>query len=303
MLYENLDTSFVNLWDLLRFLSQRGFVGRVHVELKDYVADVFVNGASSPLVREVDLAEKTDTLERAGLHRLVLRARESSGTINVFEGADEAAPAAVVEAAPAASETHAPINAAEDKTAEDEQQVIETASEPAETPLSEAPTLLFLEEEPPVQSPATPTGVERQSGDGINREEMAVISVALIKAIDRALAGVGADFEGLFRAARLELADDFTFLDPFGLNASTGRFEFGGNQVVLPEDLSPDDYVAGITEALRRVVETVATGDRARRVRERVALDLASLARKQERALARSGFREQLDRIAGTRVI
>src|SRR5713226_8674933 len=41
VLYENLDTSFVNLWALLRYLSQRAFVGRVHVELKDYTADVF----------------------------------------------------------------------------------------------------------------------------------------------------------------------------------------------------------------------------------------------------------------------
>src|SRR5207253_2420268 len=32
----------------------------------------------------------TDTLEEAALHRLVLRARETPGTISVFEGPDEA---------------------------------------------------------------------------------------------------------------------------------------------------------------------------------------------------------------------
>src|SRR5713101_7437172 len=90
VLYENLDTSFVNLWALLRHLSQRAFVGRVHVEMDDYSADVFLTGSNTPLVREVDRAAGTEVLEEAAMHRLVLRARETPGTISVFEGADEA---------------------------------------------------------------------------------------------------------------------------------------------------------------------------------------------------------------------
>src|SRR2546422_10474072 len=89
VLYENLDTSFVNLWALLRTLTQRGFIGRVRVELKDYTADVFMTGSNTPLVHEIDRAAGTDTLEEAALHRLVLRAREAPGSISVFEGADE----------------------------------------------------------------------------------------------------------------------------------------------------------------------------------------------------------------------
>ena len=88
-LYENLDTAFVNLWSLLRNLTQRGFVGRVRVELTNYSADVFLNGSGTPMVHEVDYAAGTDTLEEAALHRLVLRARETPGTISVFEGAIE----------------------------------------------------------------------------------------------------------------------------------------------------------------------------------------------------------------------
>ena len=88
-LYENLDTAFVNLWSLLRNLTQRGFVGRVRVELTNYSADVFLNGSGTPMVHEVDYAAGTDTLEEAALHRLVLRARETPGTISVFEGAME----------------------------------------------------------------------------------------------------------------------------------------------------------------------------------------------------------------------
>src|SRR2546423_38650 len=85
VIYKNLDTSFVNLWALLRYLSQRSFVGRVHVELKDYMADVFLNGTETPLVHEVDRASASDVTEEAALHRLVLRVRESPGSITVFE--------------------------------------------------------------------------------------------------------------------------------------------------------------------------------------------------------------------------
>jgi len=89
-LYQNLDTTFVNLWSLLRNLSQRGFIGRVHVEAKDYSADILLNGSSTPLVHEIDRAAGTDTTEEGALHRVVLRARETPGTISVHEGAHEA---------------------------------------------------------------------------------------------------------------------------------------------------------------------------------------------------------------------
>ena len=92
VLYENLDTSFVNLRALLRYLSQRSFIGRVHVELENYSADVFVDGSETPLVHEVDRSAGTDVVEEAALHRLVLRVRESYGSITVYQGANESVP-------------------------------------------------------------------------------------------------------------------------------------------------------------------------------------------------------------------
>src|SRR6266567_650530 len=91
-LYEHLGTTFVNLWPLLRNLSQRAFIGRVHVEAKDYSADIFLNGASIPPVHEIDRVAGIDTLEEGALHRVVLRARETPGPISVHEGAHEASP-------------------------------------------------------------------------------------------------------------------------------------------------------------------------------------------------------------------
>jgi hypothetical protein len=124
------------------------------------------------------------------------------------------------------------------------------------------------------------------------------ISGELIHAVERSVTASGKNFDTLFHAVRLELADDFGFFDPF----ATG-FQYSNAVVTLAEPAPVSAYVIGLSEALRRVVDKVATGDRARRVRERVALELALIARKQRELIQRSGFQDELDRIAGTKVI
>ena len=308
VVYENLDTTFVNLWALLRSLSQRGFIGRVRVELKDYTADVFMTGSNAPLVHEIDRTAGTDTLEEGALHRLVLRAREAPGTISVFEGAAET----VAESGNASSTGVPPMNqtpdtraAAETETSTDKSNLtpeIETPTSRIDgTPALESLTASRSESETPAFSSTTPA--EPLVGDDTPMDEIewsAVVkgSGELVGAVERALTSVDANFDSLFRVVRTELADDYTFLDPM-----SDGFTYSNSVVTLTGDPPVNSYVTGLSEALRRVVDSVATGDRARRVRERVALELFSVARKRHEILARSGFRAQLDRIAGTKVI
>lgn len=284
ILYENLDTSFVNVWALLRYLSQRSFVGRVHVELENYSADVFVNGSETPLVREIDRGAGTDVVEEAALHRLVLRVRESSGSINVYEGAEEAIPPQVEseqESQPPAEEIAA--------VAEPEAATLEAA-----TP--EAMRSSTGDEEETVAATDTVTVVQ-QANTGEWSETMRV-SGELIAGVEQAANSLGANFASLFRETQISLADDYPFLDPMA-----GQLRYENSSVTVNGDSQPQGYVAGISEALRRVVDQIATGERERRTRERIALELARVARKNSEALARSGFSEQLDRIAGTKVL
>jgi hypothetical protein len=290
VVHENLDTAFVNLWALLRSLSQRGFIGRVRVELKDYTADVFMTGSNTPLVHEIDRAAGTDTLEEAALHRLVLRARETPGTISVFEGADEAV--AVQSTATPETETGA-VSAPSDEpilTSEIETPATPNATQPS-TESNRAEQRLAASTPvaaPPVRDADLP--------DEIEWGALVKATGELIGGVERAL--TGADFASLFNTARLELADDYTFLDPM-----SDSFTYSNSVVTLNGEMPANSYVAGLSEALRRVVDRVATGDRTRRVRERVALELFSVARKRNEILACSGFLSQLDRIAGTKVI
>jgi len=302
VLHENLDTSFVNLWSLLRSLTQRGFIGRVHVELTDYTADVYMTGSNTPLVHEIDRAAGTETLEQAALHRLVLRARESSGSISVFEGADEAVvvrssavPEAIVEPTTSVPTSVPTGEPAPDTSSEALPQLVDqpAKSEPALADSDDQSELAVT-----ATSLAEPAAPQDDSEGTIDWSEVVKASGELIGGVERALTGTGADFAALFQATRLELADDYTFLDPMSHD-----FEYADSHVTVTDELPPHTYVAGLSEALRRVVEKVATGDRARRVRERVALELALLARKRKELLTRSGFQAQFDRIAGTKVI
>ena len=295
-MYQNLDTSFVNLWGLLRKLTQDGFIGRVRVELKDYTADVFMTGSSTPLVHEIDRATGTDTLEEAALHRLVLRARESPGRVSVFEGADQAV---------AESNHSGSASEGSDWTPSlgSEKALASTFQIPP--PLMNEPTIAESQLAPPIAASSDDAEASKVlsvvPGEPTDQKEliaMTKVSGELIGAVERAVYGAGVDFADLLRSARVELADDYPFLDP-----TSNEFQYANAVVTLKDEPSPSAYVAGLSELLRRIVNKVAEGDRARRMRERVAVELAIVARKQGDALERSGFHDHLDRIAGTKVI
>ena len=149
-----------------------------------------------------------------------------------------------------------------------------------------------------------PTSTNDVVGQDQNRESAASwtdvvkLSGELIGAVERSVTASGNDFDSLFRGVRLGLADDYSFFDPF-----VSRFQYSNSVVSLTDPAPVKAYVTGLSEALRRLVNKVATGDRGRRVRERVAVELAMVARPQRELLQRTGFDDELDRIAGTKVI
>jgi len=242
------------------------------------------------MVREIDRAAGTETLEAAALHRVVLRARETAGTISVFEGADEA----VAAPAPAStSEASVP-------------QVSTTGNAPSESLLA-VPAATSKDHVGQADATAAST---RAAPRFNSREEIyptgsyddwgAILAASgeLIAAIERAINATGGNFNPVFEAVRLELADDYSFLDPI-----SPAFEYANGAAWLNPQPPVSAYVAGLSEALRRTVDRAAVGELERRVRERVALEMLGVARKRDEVLERSGFQAHLDRIAGTRVM
>lgn len=137
-----------------------------------------------------------------------------------------------------------------------------------------------------------------QLSEEVEWRDLLRLSGEIIAAVERAALSAGMDFTKIFGAAQLELADDFSFLDP-----SSRQFEYAYATVRLHANPGMKVFITGLSESLRRVVEKLATGVHGRRLRERVALELAVLARRRQTQLARFKLAPQLDRIAGTRVL
>jgi hypothetical protein len=253
-LYEHLDTAFVNLGALLRYLQGRSFVGRIHVVLEEYEADVLLDAGGQTRVREIDYSTGRRSEGADALPRLLVRAREPGGLVSVYEGTEE------------------------------------------ET--SHASDAFKLETEKAAAAEETDATSQALTPEEMEWRDLLRASADVIAAVERALLSAKADFDGIFRAVRLELADDFPFLDP-----STRRFEYAHATVRMKQGPGMKVYVAGLGECLRRVVERVAKGAQQGRLRERVALELAVLARRRQTQLARFKLTQQFDRIAGTRVL
>lgn len=90
-LHENLDTAYVNLAALLRYLQQRDFTGRVHVELDEYDGDIYLAARAPLRARERDHVTGREDEGQAALQRILVRASEPGGRVSVYEGAPEAA--------------------------------------------------------------------------------------------------------------------------------------------------------------------------------------------------------------------
>lgn len=88
-IHENLDTSFVNLSALVRYLRRRQFAGIVKVELNGYDATITLTEDNQMKVYENDrLAGRISEGDEA-LQRLLIRAREGGGTIHVYQFTEE----------------------------------------------------------------------------------------------------------------------------------------------------------------------------------------------------------------------
>ena len=258
---ESLDTTYVNLGALLRHLRQRNFVGRVKVVLDEYEADVFLHGSEEPGVWESNHSTGRRAQGKEAMERLLVRAREPGGLITIYQGTEEAGSIGEMRNAAA----RAPENIERHKSSS-----ARLSADSNGGPM------------PPVEE--------------VNWADLLDASGQLIAAVERAVRSSGEDFTACLRYARIELGDDYPFIDP-----TLGGFQYADSKVQLREHPPASVFISSLTECLRRIVSKLAAGKEGARFRERVAVELAVAARRKENALAE--FTPQLDRIAGTRVL
>ena len=84
-IHQNLDTSFVNLSALIKYLRRRQFIGNVKVQLNGYMADIHILKDNQMKVSEHDQISGRVSEGEEAFQRILIRAREAGGTINVYQ--------------------------------------------------------------------------------------------------------------------------------------------------------------------------------------------------------------------------
>jgi hypothetical protein len=243
--FDTLNTTYVSLSALIRYLREQGISGRLHVALKDYECDVFLNGQEELHVLERDLSTGQEAKGTAAMERLMVRSREPGGLITFFK--PEAAVA--------------------------------------------SPEVIAKESPPPAVVTNQVKDTESVTPKKPESHDLLEISGELIAAVERAVLDTGTNFDEQFHLARVDVGDDYSFLDPTVLG-----FEYSDSSVVVTARPSRTVYIAGLTECLRRLVNRIA--EHKPGFRERVANELSRAAHQRTKGLAE--FNSQIDRIAGT---
>ena len=83
-IHENLSTSFVDLAALVKYLSRLQFAGSVRLELSSYEAEIRFSGGRTVEAREIDHSSGRIAKGDHALERILVRAQEPCGRINVY---------------------------------------------------------------------------------------------------------------------------------------------------------------------------------------------------------------------------
>jgi hypothetical protein len=269
-IHENLDTCFVNLSALIKYLRRNRFTGTVRVEFGDYQGEIVLNEGDDDLItREHDLVSGRVGEGEEALQRLLIRSRQPGGIVNVYRRLAENPAVSYEKEKPAArnfsSDAPSAISVSEEKFSEQ--------AAPARQIFAKTPT----------NSPAFPfqlsNNVETRAGSGALAPEdwqtLLDLTGALFGAIDKTLAAEGLNFRTAFEKASAEIAADYPFLDrekPVAHYAD-GAFTMNGQ-------ISAAIFVGGVLEILRRIMTKLGANPKFSEIYRRTVQEILALIRK-----------------------
>lgn len=217
-IHQNLSTSFVDLSSLVRYLHGLQFVGRVHVELSSYEAEIFFTPSKKMRAREHDhIAGRMSEGEQA-LKRILIRAKEPHGLIHVFQ-ADE-----VFDATGLA------------KIVLDESIAVKARETVFGRGDKQATHLLRK------RFVTVPKASEADLDTAIG------LAGEIVRTIDRCVSAHSLDFKSLFWQVCKEASVDNSFLDP-----SAGKFVYRDGNVHLRHDICSEIFVTAISGVIARL--------------------------------------------------
>ncbi|MEK7723467.1 MAG: hypothetical protein AAB336_03895 [Acidobacteriota bacterium] len=247
-LYENLDTAFVNLSALIKYLRQREFVGRIRVELNSYEADIVLHEENKIGIREHDRISGRTAEGEEVFQRLLIRAREPGGTIHVYQAIKEEKKIEFVpEVVAETTNGHKPVEKA-----------VAVATSTNGTAAKSAKVEEVPAKTATVHHPKFPFDLSNRMENKARLSQLSDqdwqillgLTGELLGIIDRTLAEAKLDFKLAFSKARSEISADYPFLHP-----TAKIFEYADGKVIMHEQVSPKLFVASIIESLRRILD------------------------------------------------
>lgn len=248
-IYENLDTSFINLSALIKYLRRRQFAGSIRIELSGYEADVNLNGENHLTVREHDRISGRVAEGEEALQRLLIRAREPGGIIHVYQKADtapvteKAAPEVMPEPALLAAEMKTPVSNGEKNfyTSPAESEVIEQIAPKAPFSLPDFPFKLSND----FESKAKKNNLSPQDW-----QTLVNLLGEFLGTVERHLAMANLNFAAVFQKTCEEVAADYPFL-----HQEKEIFQYKHGKITMREQVNSAIFAAAVLEILRRILE------------------------------------------------
>jgi hypothetical protein len=290
-LYENLDTAFVNLSALVKYLRQREFIGRIRIELNSYEADITLLEGNKIAVREHDKISGRKAEGEEVFQRLLIRAREPGGTVHVYQSVKEIESTEFVsQIKPENGNGHKPAELAATANSNGAGVILAKTKEiPAKNePTVHHPNFPF-DLSNSVESKARQTNLSEQDWNillGLTGE--------LLGIIDRTLAEAKLDFKLAFSKARSEISVDYPFLHP-----SEGVFEYAEGKVAMRERVSPKLFVASMIESLRRILDKLGANPKFSEVYRLTTQKLLALINHRQSFYDKFAMTSQLKKILG----
>ena len=294
-IHENLDTSFVNLSALVKYLRRRQFVGNVRVELSGYDADIDLTAENQINVREQDRITGRVGEGEEALQRILIRAREPGGIINVYQKAEETENSAdetdeqnIEENAPTVRKTEfiKPDQSEESKISESEKSSI------AETPSKSG---LKLPKFPFELTNRFESKAKQNDISAADWQTLVDLTAEIIGTIDAALAEANLDFPSAFEKARIEISGDYPFLNPV-----SNTFNYENGKISTEEQINATLFVNSINEILRRIFEKLGNNPKFAEVYRTATQKTIALIHQKKSLCDKFSITPQLEKIIGT---
>lgn len=260
-IHQNLNTSFVNLGALVRYLRGLQFVGSIRVELSSYEADIVFTESKAVRAREYDhIAGRISHGEHA-LQRILIRSKEPHGRIHVYKAVDGYA-------------------GRDDGSVFVDKSIVTNAREMA---ASQGGTVVY--------QPGQEIVLNGQD------TERALVLAALsdvLRLVDESLATGKLSFTAAFRVACHDIAAEFPFLQ--GRNA----LEYRNGEIFLGTDADTKQVASAIFAALKPIFHRLRAETKYQALFQIVSERLLEFSSERSREFVRMGLMNHVEDLLAT---